>query len=341
MASKNQVTLTFAGDSKNLEKTFDNVGGSAKKMGRETEDGFNRVGEAADTMDTRAMGFRDTMTGVEDTTRGFSEIAKGNLFDGVLLLGMGFGDLASGVANFGVQFAKTAANFIATQAKMVLTHMANAARMAAGWLIAMGPIGIVIAAIAGIIAILAALGVDFGDVQRIAGAAWHGIQGAASSVFNWLKRNWPMVLAILTGPFGLAVLAIGKHKDKILGFFTSMPGKIAGVFSDIGGMAGRAFKSAWNNTIGGRGIHIPSVGVGPFRTPGLDLTIPRMHTGGIVPGAPGQEMLTLLQAGERVSAAGASGGGPVIHVHVAGSIISERDLVKVVRDAVDRGGFGR
>ncbi|MGH7340280.1 MAG: hypothetical protein ACREKH_07300, partial [Candidatus Rokuibacteriota bacterium] len=41
------------------------------------------------------------------------------------------------------------------------------------------------------------------------------IIGAIGAAIGWLKRNWPLILAILTGPFGLAVLAIVKHWDTI------------------------------------------------------------------------------------------------------------------------------
>lgn len=39
------------------------------------------------------------------------------------------------------------------------------------------------------------------------------------SVFNWIKDHWKLLLAILLGPFALAVLAIIKWHDKIIGFF--------------------------------------------------------------------------------------------------------------------------
>jgi hypothetical protein len=33
------------------------------------------------------------------------------------------------------------------------------------------------------------------------------------ATWNWIARNWPLLLAILTAPFGLAVLAIFRHRD--------------------------------------------------------------------------------------------------------------------------------
>jgi hypothetical protein len=340
--AKNQVTLTFAGDSKNLEKSFDNVGAGAKKMGdsaSEQASKIDRLGEAGGNTETRFLGLGAGISGVSTLLSGdlnaeTAAMAMADLGDAVEhtlapLLSQGKALIASGVA--------------AVQAGA--HSMAAGIKMAAAWVIGLGPIALVVAAIAGIIAILVALGVDLEDVKRIAGKAWGFIQNAAAGAFNWIKRNWPLLLAILTGPIGLAVLAIGKHKDKILGFFRGIPGAIRGFFSGLGNAisgpfeaAVRAIKRVWNAGPGGFGFTVPSwiPGVG-----GKGFRIPSMHTGGIVPGAPGTETLALLQAGERVSSASASGGGPVVHVHVAGSILSERDVQKIVRDAIDRGGLRR
>jgi hypothetical protein len=58
-----------------------------------------------------------------------------------------------------------------------------------------------------------------------------------------------------------------------------------------------AVRSLWNSTVGGFGFDVPDwvPGLG-----GNGFHIPKMHTGGVVPGRPGQEVLTILQAGERV-----------------------------------------
>jgi hypothetical protein len=282
---------------------------------------------------------------------------------------MGFGDLASGVANFGTQFAKQAASFVANQARMVAAHMVNAARMAVGWLIAMGPIAIVILAIGAIIGILALLGVDFDTVKNAIGAGWEFIQGAAMGVFNWLKANWPLVLAIITGPIGLAVLAVVKNWDKIksgftavknwirdrvsdiVGFITGIPGRIASAASSIGSTIINGIKNGISGVGGFVGdiassikgainsaLHLPFTIKGPGPLP--DFTIPSFHQGGIMPGAPGTEVLALLQAGERVSRAGASGGSIVIDMR--GAIIAdgrqfEQMVVQAVRSATGKG----
>jgi hypothetical protein len=337
--AKNQVTLTFAGDSKQLEKTFDNVGKGAQDMGRRADDsagGIDRLGEAGGTTETRFLGLGAGISGV-------SSLLSGDL--NAETAAMAMADLGDAVEHTIAPMLKHAQQWVT----MGVTATVNSVKMAAAWLVSLGPIALVIAGVAAVIAIMVALGVSFDDFKNAALAVWNAVLGGIKTAFNWVKSNWPTILAVLTGPIGLAVLVISRHKDtiirffreipgKIVGFFQSLPGRVGDVFASIGRAMGDGLKRAWNSTIGGRGIHIPSVGVGPFRTPGLDITIPRLHGGGIMPGAPGTEGLALLQAGERVTPASRAGGVTVV-INVAGSIRSDRDLVKLIRDEFTRGGF--
>lgn len=60
------------------------------------------------------------------------------------------------------------------------------------------------------------------DIEGVAKDTWHGIEDAAKDVWqkieapvkdvwNWIKGNWPLLLGILLGPIGLAVLAMAKY----------------------------------------------------------------------------------------------------------------------------------
>lgn len=69
----NAVTMTFLGEDK-LSGMFDKVGKSADAMQSKVKDagngmahGFDKTIEGFDTLDTRAMGFRDTITGLQDS----------------------------------------------------------------------------------------------------------------------------------------------------------------------------------------------------------------------------------------------------------------------------------
>jgi hypothetical protein len=101
------------------------------------------------------------------------------------------------------------------------------------------PIGLVIAAVAALIAIIIIAWKKSDTFRKIVTAAWEGIKDAAETVvrwfthdfvpfftktipaafktvLDWVKRNWPWLLGALTGPIGLAVVWIIRHWSSIL-----------------------------------------------------------------------------------------------------------------------------
>jgi hypothetical protein len=320
------------------------------------------------------------------------------------LIGKGTGKMASGLGRMaasagraGVQVATTFAR-MAAQAAMatgrVVAQIAiqvarwafmgaqallHAAKVALAWLIALGPIAIVAAAV---IAFVALLILNWDKVVAFTTSAFEAVTGAMSSAFDWVKRNWPLLLAILTGPIGLAVLAIVKHwgtiKDgftavktwignrvtDVVSFFSGLPGRLVTAAGDLWGFVTSGFKSAINAVIGlwnnfrfpSKTFDLPSVSVmghtiggGSFTVGGWSLPqIPELAEGGIIKATPGGTVFRGGEGGDdeavvplpRGIKALAGGGGPTVNVHVAGSIRSDRDLVRVIRDELDRGGLG-
>lgn len=138
--------------------------------------GFGKVQEGFDVAEQRAMGFRDTITGVQDGLKGVKafmgqgEAASASFDDKLLLVGTGVGDLASGFANFivpmiavtsGLTTQAAAANlstfaFVRQKVAMVAGSVATGAMTAAQWLLnaamTANPIGIVIVAIVALVA---------------------------------------------------------------------------------------------------------------------------------------------------------------------------------------------
>jgi phage-related protein len=136
--------------------------------------------------------------------------------------------------------------------------MAGAVAIAAAWLIAIGPIALVIAAVVGLVVLIVK---NWDTIQAATVAVWNAVTSAVttavSAVVDFVKAHWPLLLAIITGPIGLAVLYIVSHWDQIkdktsaawsaisklvsdkvhdvLGFVQglgSIPGKVAGWFGD-------------------------------------------------------------------------------------------------------------
>ncbi|VXB81774.1 phage tail tape measure protein [Aeromicrobium sp. 9AM] len=122
--------------------------------------------------------------------------------------------VAGTIALYGVAFLMIAAGWVASAA----AAMAGAVAMAAAWFIALGPIGWAIAAVALIVAVV----IKYWDqISAFTKAAWDKVSGAVMGAVNWVidfvRSHWPLILAIITGPIGLAVLFIVRNMDKIKG----------------------------------------------------------------------------------------------------------------------------
>lgn len=157
-------------------------------------------------------------------------------------------DIAVGVVDFFTALpgpAKALVGVLAALAGAVYAIVAAqkawvAIQTALNVVMALNPI---VAVVAAVVALGAALVIAY---QKV---GW--FHDAVNAVFNWLKDNWPLVLGILTGPIGLAVVAIVKHWDTIkagftavkdwigekvgdiVGFFTGLPGRIGDVATTL------------------------------------------------------------------------------------------------------------
>lgn len=62
---------------------------------------------------------------------------------------------------------------------------------------------------------------------------WDPIWKFFATVFGWIRDNWPLLLAILTGPFGVAAYFIHQNWDTIAGFFGKVADGIKTAFSAV------------------------------------------------------------------------------------------------------------
>lgn len=104
-----------------------------------------------------------------------------------------------------------------------MTEAWTAAQAAFNLVMDANPIVLVVGAIALLAAGLFVAYQKVGWFHKAVDKAWQILQTG----YHWIQDNWPLLLAILTGPFGLAVLAIVKNRDKIISFIKEIPGKIA------------------------------------------------------------------------------------------------------------------
>ena len=137
-------------------------------------------------------------------------------------------------------------------------------------------VGLIVVAIAALIAIGVLLYKNWDTVTEKVKGAFDAVATAAQAVVDWLTKNWPLLLAIIAGPFGLAVAEIQKHwttikEDAEKAFtavkkvFTSVGGAVLGALGSVADAAewgvkvGKAIKDAVINTLSGIGAAVWSV----------------------------------------------------------------------------------
>lgn len=218
-----------------------------------------------------------------------------------------------------------------TKAITVATKVWTVAQRALNIAMISNPIGLVVVAIVALVAIFIVaykksetfrniVDKAFAAVKKAAAsvatffttkvpAAFNRVKDAASKVLSWVKGNWPKILMVLTGPFGLAVGLIVKNWDRIkssasaakdfvvgrfnalVSFIKGVPGKVRGSLSSMWDGIKSGFQSAMNWVIdkwNGLSFSLPKVDLGPlgsfgggtFRPP----QIPRLAKGGITTG---------------------------------------------------------
>lgn len=104
---------------------------------------------------------------------------------------------------------------VASGASAAATGVMTAAQWALNAALNANPVALIVLAVVALVAAIVLAYRHSETFRRIVDAAFKAVQAAASFAFDWIKRNWPLLLAIITGPIGLAVLAVVKHWDTI------------------------------------------------------------------------------------------------------------------------------
>lgn len=118
-------------------------------------------------------------------------------------------------ARMAASMARTAARVVAQWVLMAARSLAQAARMAASWLIAMGPIGLAIAAVVGLVVLV---------IKN-----WDRIKSATAAAWEWIVGK-------VTGAASALAGAVSSGISRVVGFFTGLPGRIRGAIGSAGTM---------------------------------------------------------------------------------------------------------
>src|SRR5665647_2104552 len=136
--------------------------------------------------------------------------------------------------------------------------MANAAVIAAAWLISMGPIDLVIAAVVGL-GVLIALNMDrikgwistaWDWIKATTETVWNGISSFFSGIGDSVRGAFQTVLDFIKTVFSYTPLGlIVNNWDAIVAFFAGLPGKIGNAVAGMWDGIWTSFKGSLNKII--------------------------------------------------------------------------------------------
>jgi phage-related protein len=140
---------------------------------------------------------------------------------------------------------------------LIGTIITIAPAVGSAFTVMLGPVGLIILAIAALVAIVIIVIKNFDTIKRVAGKVWGAItgfvqraadkvKGAFLGALDWIKRNWPTILAIITGPIGLAVLVVVRNWDKIKGAAQAVIEWLKGAWRTVGDVV----RGVWNGLTG-------------------------------------------------------------------------------------------
>lgn len=313
----NQVLLTFAGDTRSLDQAFAQADAAAEAFGESANRASMRMAEGFDYASSQSsllsggigdVGGALTTAFGENTAIGefgakmeeASAIVTG--FTGIMDLGI--------FATNNLKLA-SAAQAVQTGVTSAATKAAAAAQWVMNTALLASPITWIVLAIVALIAVIVLIATKTDWFSRAWRASWKWIKDAASNTWDFLKK---------------------------------IPGWIGTAFAKVADFISRPYKAAfnliaraWNNTIGRLSFTIPSwvpgIGGNSISVPNL----PTFHSGGIVPGMPGQAVPIMAMAGERVDATGSSGGGGTVRLGSDGSRLGDV-LMDLIAAAVRESG---
>ncbi|MFJ4550316.1 phage tail tape measure protein [Streptomyces sp. NPDC088817] len=219
-------------------------GGALRKMWDGTISGAKTAARAAGKAgkalaSAAARGGRAAWSGLATAVRGAGAAMR---TAGTAALG-----LAKKTAMATAAALRAAVAWALQKVRMIAAAVAEGVLTAAQWLlnVAMNanPLGLIILGIAALVAGIVLAYNKIGWFRDFCDGAFKVIGAAIGWVVDFVKAHWPLLLALLTGPIGIAVGLIVKYWDQIKsGFLTAYHGTIAvgtSLIQWVAGLPGR------------------------------------------------------------------------------------------------------
>jgi phage-related protein len=301
---------TLGRSGRTAAKDLGSVGAGAKELSA-VESG---AGKASGAVGRFAQGAAKMAGSVRDAVRELISLAAAH---------------ARAAVQTAVNTARAIAAAVAQKVVAVATRLWSAAQALLNLAMRLNPLGLIITAITVVIGLIVLAYKRSGTFREIVQAAMRGVAAAigwvvnaAKAVVDWIKNHWPLLLAIITGPIGIAVALVVKNWDRIKAAAVSVKDGIVRAWNSlvdwVRGLGGRiagaargmwdgikaAFRSAINWVIhawNGLSFHIPGFSLGPVHFGGFTLGvphIPELAQGALVPHRPGGVLAVLGEGHE-------------------------------------------
>lgn len=227
-----------------------NISGAIKVIGTAFEDALKSVSTAINDFKT----FFDIMSQHEGMLRNIAIVITSLLLPAII--------------QFGVRSVIAIGLYIAQLAIAAASTIAASIEMAASWLLALGPIGLIAAAVIGLVALIIA---NWSTVKQWLSAFWGWLKSAASDAWGFITNNFSSaidsVVSFFAGLPGRILGALGNAanwlyqtgRDVISGLTHGIEDAIGGIGSAIGRVGGDV-SGAVKNAL--HSIHVPGFAVG-------------------------------------------------------------------------------
>lgn len=295
MAGSNSViSVTITGDSTGLDKATTSASTSVAKMttsaGKSTDNFATSFGKSSKTFRgagdlfkvagdaASAFGINLPVTELVGFTQMGSDLAKG--FKEVLNPAFDAVKTKLGLSKTAIEEAT-----VATEGQAAATDEAAGAQEGLNVAMDENPIGAVVLVVGLLVAAVYELWTHCTTFRDIVKSVFKDVQKAVTDVWNWIKDHWGLLLAILTGPFGLAVLAIKDHWKTIKDDVTGVVSWIGTKFSAVANAISGPFKSGANLIVDALNIIVDGLndtvaGSHWWDVVGHIPSIPHLQTGG-------------------------------------------------------------
>jgi tape measure domain-containing protein len=147
--------------------------------------------------------------------------------------------LIAGRAAWALNAAQMAVATVWIRAYQLAAKVATAAQWLWNAAVNANPLGLLIIGLIAVGAGLVLLWKKSETFRTIVTGAFRAVQAAVGFVVDFIKAHWPLLLAILTGPIGAAVILVVKNFDKIKSAGTSVVNWVKGIPGKLAGLAGK------------------------------------------------------------------------------------------------------